>query len=72
LSVQDDGPGFAAPGIQRKNGFGLSNTSERLKYLYGEEQSLAVNGNSNSGAAVTLTIPFTTSALSPESTGSPR
>jgi two-component system, LytTR family, sensor kinase len=72
LSVQDDGPGFADAGIQRKNGLGLSNTSERLKYLYGEEQSLAVNGNGSSGAAVTLTIPFTTSAPCPESTGSPR
>jgi hypothetical protein len=72
LSVQDDGPGFGDADIQRRNGLGLSNTSERLKYLYGEEQSLAVNGNGSSGAAVTLTIPFTTSALSPVSNGSPR
>jgi two-component system, LytTR family, sensor kinase len=64
LSVQDNGPGF--PDQNTKNGLGLTNTQKRLKYLYGEDQSVRVNRDGNSGASVCLSIPFT---VSPPSSG---
>jgi LytS/YehU family sensor histidine kinase len=68
LSVQDNGPGFADQNSPRKNGLGLANTRRRLQYLYGDEQSLSVRGDGNSGASVSVSIPFTTQPVASTTT----
>jgi signal transduction histidine kinase len=56
LSVEDDGPGFAA---DAKDGMGLSNVRQRLRTLYGDAAALDV-ATSSSGSRVTMTIPLET------------
>lgn len=68
LSVTDDGPGWAAlnganappePG-PNGNRVGLANTRERLRVLYGEQQSFEVRNREQGGFVVTMTLPFET------------
>ena len=67
LRVADNGPG--SPDLHHANGegcgVGLTNTRERLRVLYGDEQSVDVRNGAAGGVQVTLSIPF-------ESSGAPR
>ncbi len=67
LSVVDNGPG--CPDFDKANGqgcgVGLKNTRERLKVLYGAEQSVDVRNRREGGVEVTLSIPY-------EAGGAPR
>jgi LytS/YehU family sensor histidine kinase len=62
LYVKDDGLGFSS-GSQSNEGFGLKNTRERLRHLYGDEHSLEIKEAKNGGAVVDLIIPFKESAV---------
>lgn len=56
IQVCDDGPGVSAeaPG----SGVGLSNTRARLQQLYGERQSLRLEGLAGGGTIVTVLLPY--------------
>ncbi|MGB6690859.1 MAG: histidine kinase [Terracidiphilus sp.] len=56
IQVCDDGPGVpdGGPG----NGVGLSNTRARLRQLYGERQSLSLEGRAGGGTIATVTLPY--------------
>jgi LytS/YehU family sensor histidine kinase len=56
LSVEDDGPGFAADA--RADGVGLPNTAERLRQLHGNAASLERANRPGGGARVTIRLPF--------------
>lgn len=56
LQVCDDGPGVSAEGSG--NGVGLSNTRARLQQLYGERQSLRLDGLAGGGTIVTVSLPY--------------
>jgi two-component system, LytTR family, sensor kinase len=56
LSVEDDGPGFAADA--RADGVGLSNTAERLRQLHGDAASLERDNRPGGGARVTIRLPL--------------
>lgn len=56
LTVADDGVGL---GSGYEEGIGLSNTRERLRYLYGAQHNF--NVADNNGVTVTIEIPFRTS-----------
>ena len=58
LAVSDDGPGFPAQALRFSEGLGLSNTRERLRLLYGDDQQLDCGSTDGGGAIVRLTIPF--------------
>jgi len=67
LNVTDDGPGLtkeehAFP----REGIGLSNTRQRLRQLYGDEQSLTLEAPAEGGLRVGLVIPYNTAPV-PES-----
>jgi signal transduction histidine kinase len=55
LRVIDDGAGLAR---DYREGVGLSNTRGRLAQLFGEKQSLQVEGRPGQGTSVTLVLPF--------------
>jgi two-component system LytT family sensor kinase len=57
VSVEDDGPG---PGIAwpPQFGVGLTNTSERLRALYGDAASMSIGRSDGGGFAVRLQMPF--------------
>lgn len=68
LSVEDNGPGidgvkevrpYAAEWIP-KPGTGLSNTVERLRGLYGDEQATTLEGGRRGGLRVSIRIPYRT------------
>jgi len=59
LSVTDDGPGLAKE--ERafpREGIGLSNTRQRLRELYGAEQSLTLATPTEGGLRVEMIIPY--------------
>jgi len=56
LEIRDTGPGMAQ-GIERRLGIGLTNTSARLRRLYGDQQKLELIGDD--GLLVIVRIPFT-------------
>jgi sensor histidine kinase YesM len=56
--VQDDGPGFGAPGAPGGMGLGLANTRARLRQLYGDAAELRTANAPAGGAVVTLVVPF--------------
>jgi LytS/YehU family sensor histidine kinase len=59
LSVRDDGPGLPADwDPERGLGVGLSNTRERLRRLYGDNQRFEIAGAEGSGVRVDLTLPY--------------
>jgi signal transduction histidine kinase len=59
LSVTDDGPGLANEDREfPREGIGLSNTRQRLRQLYGDEQSLTLEPSDEGGVRVKLIIPF--------------
>lgn len=57
VSIEDDGPGFAADAIER---VGLTNTRARLAGLYGAAQRLEIGRGAAGGAAVRIVLPFRT------------
>lgn len=56
LTVSDSGRGFMR--TPRRGGIGLSNTEERLRQLYGQNQSIDYNRSTEGGASVTVRIPL--------------
>lgn len=66
LSVGDDGAGFSSDqdrdGRQGPGGIGLANTRDRLRALYGEEQSLTIERGASGGTVVSINIPFHTAS----------
>ncbi len=54
VEIADTGVGFAPT---TRGGVGLTNVRDRLRLVYGERASLAVNETASGGAVVTLTIP---------------
>ena len=77
LLVRDDGPGVAGdPKTALHKGFGLSNTAERLRQLYGDQHQLRINNRPASqggGLEIAIEIPARAkAALVPiERTGEP-
>jgi two-component system LytT family sensor kinase len=56
LQVCDNGPGVSGEGSG--NGVGLSNTRARLQQLYGERQSLSLDGLAGGGTVATVRLPY--------------
>ena len=56
IQVCDDGPGVSQEGPG--NGVGLSNTRARLQQLYGERQSLCLDGRAGGGTIATVMLPY--------------
>jgi signal transduction histidine kinase len=74
LAVVDDGPGWPAldeggvppDNASRGNRVGLANTRDRLRVLYGAQQSFVVRNREEGGFAVTMTLPFETAGAARE------
>ncbi|HEX6038051.1 sensor histidine kinase [Longimicrobium sp.] len=60
LEVRDNGPGLRGDPLGR--GVGLTNTADRLRALYGDEQSLAFENAPNGGLIVRMTMPHRAAA----------
>ncbi len=59
LQVQDNGPGLPNGGRgARVEGVGLTNTRERLRQLYGDEQSFTLRNGPDGGTLASLIIPM--------------
>ncbi len=59
LAVEDNGPGVADDGRPLLGrGVGLTNTAERLRQLYGDEQSLALATPPAGGLRLEIRLPF--------------
>ncbi len=71
LEVRDNGPGLTAARNDRGFGLGLRVTRERLRTLYGENQSVEMSSPAEGGLAVAVTIPLRISSAGLEE-GSPR
>ena len=56
IQVCDNGPGVS--GENSGNGVGLSNTRARLQQLYGERQSLRLDGRAGGGTIATVVLPY--------------
>jgi hypothetical protein len=56
ISIRDHGRGFSSDG-SGPNGYGLSNTRQRLKTVYGDNASLRLACDSDGGARVDVRIP---------------
>jgi two-component system, LytTR family, sensor kinase len=61
LQIKDSGPGLGEGGsFEHKSGVGLRATRDRLKTLYGTEQSLNIRELPEQGVEVCVSIPFRT------------
>lgn len=59
LQIEDDGNGFSQSLEENlTKGYGIKNTLERLKILYGNNYSLTFSNKETGGLLVTLSIPF--------------
>jgi two-component system, LytTR family, sensor kinase len=59
LTIEDNGPGFCLEdGVPADLGVGIRTSQERLRALFGPEQSLAFNVRTAGGAQVTICLPF--------------
>jgi len=59
LYITDNGPGLAEfPDHPAREGIGLSATRERLRTLYGEDQSIEIKNAPEGGVEVHLKLPF--------------
>ena len=59
LTVRDDGAGLASVLESPENrGVGLTNTSARLRQLYGDEASFEVVNAGDGGAIAHIVVPF--------------
>ncbi len=58
IEVRDDGPGTTdSQELLMRQGVGLSSTAERLRHLYGDDQSLQIRNSDRGGLVVTISIP---------------
>jgi LytS/YehU family sensor histidine kinase len=62
LRVNDNGPGMNGSSPEEKVGLGLRATRERLRALYGDEQSIEIGKGPQGGVEVRVRIPFRTEA----------
>jgi len=60
LRIGDTGPGLDGENFEQKSGLGLRATRDRLKTLYGAEQSLHIQERPEGGVEVCVSIPFRT------------
>mgnify|MGYP001796497410 CR=1 FL=1 len=62
VTIADSGPGLnqTPAGNGKSSGVGLTNTRERLKQLYGEQQALTLAPNDPHGLVITINMPFET------------
>jgi two-component system, LytTR family, sensor kinase len=59
IIIRDNGPGFAGSnGSSQKRGLGIRTSQERLRNLYGGNQSLQFARPSDGGTELTIRIPF--------------
>src|SRR5688572_27777571 len=58
IEVRDEGPGLDPAKAGATQGVGLSNTSERLKYLYGTDHTFALETLDGGGLLVAIDLPF--------------
>jgi two-component system, LytTR family, sensor kinase len=59
LAVRDNGPGLnLSQGSSFREGLGLRSTRERLRTLYGEEQSVDIRSTPGEGLEIDIRIPF--------------
>ena len=60
LTVRDDGAGLPSSGLEVRDsrGVGLTNTSARLRQLYGDEASFDVMNAEDGGAIAHIALPF--------------
>ncbi len=59
LVVEDNGPGIAADGRPLVGrGVGLTNTAERLRHLYGEDQALTLATPDGGGLRLEISLPY--------------
>jgi len=67
LSIADDGVGLSGDG--RPEGTGLRVTRERLRELYGEDQSLTLEPRSGGGAIARVSLPYRPDEAEPSPPG---
>ena len=59
IKVRDDGPGLQAGWqLESSGGIGLTNTSKRLRHLYGTEHRFDLRNGASGGTIAAITIPF--------------
>jgi signal transduction histidine kinase len=58
IEVRDAGPGIASAGSPPSTGVGLTNTAERLRYLYGKDHSFTLRTLDEGGLLVSIDLPF--------------
>jgi two-component system, LytTR family, sensor kinase len=58
LTVSDDGPGSSRPSGGEARGVGLRNTRDRLRVLYGAQQSFELRNRPEGGCEVELSLPL--------------
>jgi signal transduction histidine kinase len=58
LRVKDNGPGIEIEGLSFTDGLGLRTTRERLRTLYGADQSLDIRNVPGGGLEIKIRIPF--------------
>lgn len=59
-TVRDRGPGLETDSERQGHGVGISNTRERLRWLYGDAASLDLEAAEGGGLLVTVRLPFHT------------
>ncbi len=59
IAIEDNGPGLSGSAPERRGlGVGLTNTSERLRHLYGSDQRLALSERTGGGVRLELEVPY--------------
>ena len=72
LRVRDNGPGLtSAADASSGTGLGIRTTRERLRTLYGDNQSLELHAMPTGGVQVSVKIPFHIEPQSPQREGDP-
>ncbi len=60
IRVNDNGNGFTTMNNSSEGGIGLTNTTSRLKALFGDNANLVITDGNNGGTSVELKMPFKT------------
>ncbi|MBE0567872.1 MAG: histidine kinase [Krumholzibacteria bacterium] len=58
IVIEDDGPGLAQATAPLRGGVGLGATAERLRLLYGDAHTLAIDRGALGGCRVTIRLPL--------------
>ena len=58
IELRDAGPGLDPAKADGSAGVGLSNTAERLKYLFGVDHTFALKTTDAGGLLVAIDVPF--------------